>query len=119
MSGRELIGLEDLPGLPLIVPESYRETGLLGDERPTGEGGRLDFVTTFGLTFNVTRLVAAGMGYAVCLAGLADVSADSGPAFVPLDVRLDLPSYLVWKPFQLRTRACEAFLERMREAHDA
>lgn len=47
------------------------------------------------------------MGYAVCLAGLADVSADSGLAFVPLDVRLDLPSYLVWKPFQLRTRACE------------
>lgn len=119
LAGRELIGLEDLPGLPLIVPESYRETGLLGDERPTSEGGRLDFVTTFGLTFNATRLVAAGMGYAVCLAGLADLSADSGLAFVPLDVRLDMPSYLVWKSFQLRTRACEAFLERMREAYDA
>ena len=94
-------------GLPLVVPESYREIGLLSDERLTSEGGRLDFVTTFGLTFNATRLVATGMGYAVCLAGLADVSADSGLAFVPLDVRLDLPSYLVWKPFQLRTRACE------------
>lgn len=76
-------------------------------------------MTTFGLTFNATRLVAAGMGYVVCLAGLADVSADSGLAFVPLDLRLDMPSYLVWKSFQLRTRASEAFLERMREAYDA
>lgn len=107
LAGRELIGLEDLPGLPLIIPESYREIGLLSDERLTSEGGRLDFVTTFGLTLIATRLVATGMGYAVCLAGLANVSADSGLAFVPLDVRLDMPSYLVWKPFQLRTRACE------------
>lgn len=103
----------DLASVPLIVPESYAESGLLGGERPRSEGGRLDVVATYTLFYNAARMVRAGLGCAVALAGLAGVSPASGLVWRPLDVRLDMPSYLAWKP-QLRTRACEAFLETAR-----
>ncbi len=106
----------DLVGVPLIVPESYAESGLLGGERPRSEGGRLDVVATYTLFYNAARMVRAGLGCAVALEGLADVSPASGLVWRPLDVALDMPSYLVWKP-QLRTQACEAFLEAVRQRY--
>lgn len=116
LASRELLTPAELEGLPLILPASFREGGLTGGELPVSEGGRLTVVATFGLSYNASRMVKAGIGYAVTLEGLVDVSEGSGLAFVPLDVTLDMPSYLVWKPFRLRTRACEALLDRAREA---
>ncbi|WP_179184890.1 LysR family transcriptional regulator [Collinsella vaginalis] len=106
----------DLEGLPLIAPWSSAESGILGGMRSRAEGGSLNVVATYNLSYNATRLVKMGLGYAVSLAGLGDVSAEDGLTARPLDVPLDMPAYLVWKPFQLRTRACEALLERAREA---
>lgn len=110
-----LLAPKELVGLPLLLPASYREMGLLGAELTSTGADALDVVATFGLSFNASRMVRAGLGYAVSLEGLVDVSKGSGLAFVPLDVELHMPSYFVWKPFQLRTRACEAFLGRIRE----
>lgn len=116
LARRRSLSLDDLAGLPLIVPASFEHTGILGGERPVSEGGRLDVVATFGLAYNASRMVLAGMGCAVSLEGLMDVSRGSGLAFVPLEVEVSMPSHLVWKPSRLRTRACEAFLDLAREA---
>lgn len=53
------------------------------------------------------------------LEGLVEGIPREGLVVRPIDYQLDLPSYLVWKPFQLRTRACEAFLERMKAEYEA
>ena len=53
------------------------------------------------------------------LGGLVEGIPREGLVVRPIDYQLDLPSYLVWKPFQLRTRACEAFLERMKAEYEA
>ena len=116
LAEREVIAPSDLAGLPLIVPASAGASRILGDERGEGEGGRLSIVATYNLSYNATRMVRAGLGYAVTLAGLGGVTDEDGLVARPLDVRVDMPAHLVWKPFQLQTRACEAFLDRMRDA---
>lgn len=113
---RDRLALADLVGLPLLVPESYRESEMLGGEVAKADGGRLDVVGTFTLSYNAARMVAAGVGYAVSLAGIVGVGPGTGLAFVPLDVDLDMPSYLVWKARAHRSRACDAFLERAQAA---
>ena len=114
LAARDTVTVDELVSERLLLPTSYRESGLLGNEKPREEGGRLDVAATFGLTYNALRMVRAGMGCAVTLEGLEEDRLGSGLVSRPLDVRLDMPSHLVWKPFQLRTRACEAFLDRAR-----
>lgn len=116
LAEREVIAPSDLVGLPLIAPASAGASRILGDERGEGEGGRLRIVATYNLSYNATRMVRAGLGYAVTLAGLGGVTDEDGLVARPLDVGLHMPAHLVWKPFQLRTRACESFLDRMRDA---
>lgn len=112
----ETVTLDDLAAFPVLVPESWRESGLLGGERPREDGGRLDVVAEFDLAYNASRMVLAGMGCAVMLAGLLRGREGAGLVTRPLDVCLDMPSYLVWKPTQLRTCACTTFLQRASEA---
>ena len=114
LAQRETVSLDDLAAAPLLVPATYRESGLLGGERPRSDGGRLNVVAQFDLPYNASRMVRAGMGCAVTLDGLIDTSPGSGLIARPLDVALDMPAYLAWKPFNTRTRACEAFLDRAR-----
>lgn len=111
----ERVGIDDLVTERLVLPSGYPEMGFLAREKPRAEGGRLDVAATFGLTYNALRMVRAGIGCAVTLEGLVEDRLGSGLVTRPLAVKLDMPSYLVWKPFQLRTRACEAFLDRARE----
>ena len=36
--------------------------------------------------------------------------------FVPLDPPLEIASFLIWKKYRLRSRACEEVLKRLRSA---
>lgn len=115
----ERVSIEDLTTIPMLLPSTWAETGFLGGEKPRSKGGRLDVRAEFDLPFNASRMVLAGMGPAVMLEGLVEDRIGSELTVRPLDVELNIPSYLVWKPFQLRTRACEAFLDRARAAFEA
>lgn len=117
LAEKESLKVEDLLDVPLILPSSYRHSGILGDYRGKEEGGILHTVATHNLAYNGIRLVEAGLGVAVTIEGLGD--------FVnvyhshPLTYRFveDIPpmnSYLAWKPFQFRSNACKLFLERAR-----
>lgn len=112
----EVVTMDELAQVPVMVPASWRESKILGAERPSGDGGRLNVTAEFDLPFNASRMVLAGMGCAVMLEGLIEDRVVEGLETRLLDVEIDMPSYLVWKPFQLRTRACEALLERARDA---
>ena len=116
LADRDVVTLDDLAQEDLLAPLSFRKSGLLGGELPRAEGGRLNMVAQFDLPYNASRMVRAGMGCAVSLDGLVATPAGSGLTSRPLEMELDMPSYLVWKPSGMRTRACEAFLEQAREA---
>lgn len=118
LAAHEVVTMDELAELPVMLPASWRVSGMLGEERPVAEGGRLKVTAEFDLPFNASRMVLAGMGSAVMLEGLIEDRMVEGLETRPLDVKIDMPSYLVWKPFQLRTRACEALLDRAREAFE-
>ena len=109
------VGFDDLADVPLLVPSSYRESGILGGELPRADGGRLDVVGEFGLPYNGSRMVRAGMGCMITLEGLIETPPGSGLATRPLEGSVELGAFVAWKPFCQRTRACEAFLERLQE----
>ena len=119
LAARPRLRMDDLVAHPLLIPVSWGESDLLGGERPAAEGGRLTVAAQFDLPYNASRMVRAGLGAAVLLAGLVEVIPHSGLVVRPLDTPLDMPSYLAWKPFQLRTRACEDLLARMRATYAA
>lgn len=118
LAGRRSVAFDDLLDTPLLLPSTWAAGGLLGTERPRDEGGRLDVAAMFDLPYSAMRMVLAGMGCAVMLDGLVCTSPESGLAAVPLDIDLDMPSYLAWKPSPYRTRACEAFLDLARATYD-
>ena len=119
LASKERVTLDDLKGRPMLIPSSWRESNILGlGEGSVGAASEvlgLNVVAEFGLPYNASRMVLAGMGCAVTLEGLIEPSADGSLVVRPFEAEVDMTSYLVWKPFQLRARACEAFLDRARE----
>ena len=107
----------DVARMPLLV--SSRSTNKAIDLEMWSGGalrtGDLDVVGTFDLLGNAAHLVRSGAACAMGIDHLLELDTD-GLVFVPLVPALSIGSYLVWKRYRLRSRACEEFLERMRGA---
>ncbi len=75
----------------------------------------LNIVGRFDLLGNAAHLVRTGE---VCAMGIDHLLQLDGSdlRFVPLDPPLAIGSYLVWKKYRLRSRACEEFISRLRVA---
>ena len=71
--------------------------------------------STFNLVYNAAMLVEAGVGCAVTLDGLADTSGDSPLCFRPLHPRLEAGLDIVWKKYQVFTKAADTFLRCLKE----
>jgi hypothetical protein len=56
-------------------------------------------------------MVDEGMGYALCLDKIINTSGDSNLCFRPLEPRVELEMNLVWKKYQILTKAAEKFLD--------
>lgn len=104
----------DLAGLPLL---GARQT-LIRNELAGWYGGdveQLHIVANFNLINNAARLVEEGLGCALCLEGLLNTTGESALCFRPFSPPLRLHLVLVWKKFQVFSRAAEAFLQTFRE----
>lgn len=114
LAGKEAISPEDLWNKPLIL--SQQETG--GGElhqwmkRSPSE---LNVAATYNLLFNASLLVEEGLGYAICLEKLLNTSGDSKLCFRPLLPCLDMEMYLIWKKYQVFSKAAEKFLITLQE----
>ena len=60
-------------------------------------------------------MVDEGMGYAVCLDKIINVTGDSNLCFRPLKPKMEAGMNLVWKKYQLLTKAAEKFLLQFRD----
>lgn len=79
----------------------------------------LNVVGRFDLIGNASHLVRSGAACAMGIDHLFQVDDSSDLRFVPLDPPLEIASFLVWKKYRLRSRACEELLRRLREACSA
>ncbi|MGN8966874.1 LysR family transcriptional regulator [Intestinimonas sp. HCP28S3_D6] len=109
LAHRESVSPRDLWDKPLILSRQVdNKSGLYRWLRR--EPSELHTVATYNLIYNASLMVDEGMGYAFTLAKLVNTTG-SNLCFRPLEPRLELGMYLVWKKSQIFSKAAELFLD--------
>ena len=118
LAQKAALRLSDLKGQPLIVSRQIYKTNRL--QEWFGEpAGQLQVVGTYNLVYNGSLMVEDGMGYAICLDGIINVTGDSPLCFRPLEPRRQADMYIVWKKYQIFSPAAERFLNVLRDMEKA
>lgn len=113
LAEKAAVSPQDLWDKPLILSRQVdNKSGLyrwLGKEP-----AELYTAATYNLIYNASLMVDEGMGYAFTLDKLVNTNG-SNLCFRPLQPRLELGMYLVWKRSQVFSKAAELFLQYIRE----
>lgn len=80
-----------------------------------GDYDKLNIVATYNLLYNASLLVEEGAGYALCLDQIIKTTADSPLCFRPLEPKLEVGMNIVWKKYQVFSKAAEKFLEQLQK----
>ena len=90
------------------------ENGQLSDWLKA-DSKKLNVVVEYNLLFNASLLVEAGVGYALCIDNIINTTGDTNLSFRPLTPSLESYVYLVWKKYQIFSKASKLFLEKIRD----
>ena len=118
LATKDFVELKDLYGLPLINSrQAMRKTASKNEfiEWFQGEFESLNTVATINLVYNAAIMVKAGIGYAITLDKLVDVSEKSELCFRPLKPKLESSLDIVWKKYQVFSPAAALFLNKLKE----
>lgn len=118
LAQKESILPEDLWDKPLIVSRQALDSGML-TKWLKKEASDLNIVATYSLLYNGSLLVDEGFGYALCFDKIINTTGDSNLCFRPLSPKLETTVSLVWKKYQVLTRATEKFLNCLLEMPEA
>lgn len=115
LAKKECIRPDDLQNIPLICSSQSmvrnEMSGWLGINYE-----KLNIVSTYNLIYNAKLLVEEGVGYALGLDKLVDVSEKDNLCFKPLEPKLEVGLVLVWKKYQVFSKATELFLNQIQES---
>ena len=70
---------------------------------------------TYNLIYNASLMVEEGLGYAMALDRLVNTTGDSQLCFRPLEPKLEVRLYVVWKKFQVFSKAAAKFLTALQK----
>ena len=109
---------EDLWDKPLIISRQESSRSLLSSwlKRDISE---LNVVATYNLLYNGSLMVEEVMGYALCLDHIINTTGDSRLCFRPFSPQLELGVSLVWKRYQMFSKAAEKYLNFIRSHLEA
>lgn len=113
LAEKETICPEDLWDKPLIVSHQKGDDSYLNQWLQRKES-ELHIVATYNLLFNASLLVEEGLGYALCFDKLINTR-ESSLCFRPLSPRLEARGFIVWKKYQVFSKAVNLFLQSLRE----
>ncbi|HJB15859.1 MAG TPA: LysR family transcriptional regulator [Candidatus Blautia excrementipullorum] len=113
LAEKEAIRPEDLWDKPLIVSHQKGEDLYLGRWLQREES-ELHIVATYNLLFNASLLVDEGLGYALCYDKLINTQG-SNLCFRPFSPQLEAPGFIVWKKYQMFSKAANTFLQCLKE----
>ena len=118
LAAKKGITLNDLRGCPLIIPRQPNHNTMISDmlEKKAPDA---NIVAEINLIYNASVMVKEGMGYALTLDRLINVSGDSEICFVPLVPKMEATCRFVWKRYPIFTKAAEKFLEQFLEDMDS
>ena len=118
LAEQDAVTLQDLLKLPLICSRiSIRQSAVKNAyaEWFGKSFEKLNIVATYNLIYNAALLVESGIGYALGLDGLIDALGNRALCFRPLKPRLESGLNIVWKKYQVFSKAAEIFRERILE----
>lgn len=103
----------DLWDQPLIISHQRSDDRRLAQwmQRDLSE---LHIVATYNLVFNASLLVDEGLGYALCFDKLINTRGSS-LCFRPFAPRLESTAYIIWKKYQVFSKAASAFLTCLKQ----
>ena len=114
LAEKEALRPEDLRDKPLLL--SRQSIGRDGLSAWFGqEYASLNVAATYNLIYNASLMVEEGLGYALALDRLVNTTGDSQLCFRPLEPRLEVRLYVVWKKFQIFSKAAAKFLAVLQE----
>ena len=113
LANQDTIRPEDLWDKPIILSRQQKEGSELSLWLKK-DFSELNIVATYNLLFNGSLMVDEGLGYALCLDGIINTSGNSNLCFKPLEPSLKLGMNLVWKKYQVFSKAAEKFLEQFK-----
>ena len=112
LASKDYIAPSDLLNIPIITSNQT----LVNDEMSKWLGKdfeMLNIVSTYNLVYNASLLVEQGMGYALCLDKLINTTGDSPLCFKPLYPPLEANLNVIWKKYQVFSKASDIFLKYM------
>lgn len=113
LARKEFITPEDLWELPLIISHQKGDDQRLAQWMQR-EIAALNVVATYNLVFNASLLVDEGVGYALCFDKLIHTEG-TDLCFRPFSPKLEVPAYIVWKKYQIFSKAAGRFLQSVLE----
>lgn len=113
LAEKETICPEDLWDKPLIVSHQKGDDVYL-NQWLQREESELHIVATYNLLFNASLLVDERLGYALCYDKLINTHG-SNLCFRPFDPSLEARGFIVWKKYQVLSKAANIFLQYLRE----
>ena len=113
LAEKETICAQDLWDKPLIVSHqtSIRSDMMAWLQR---DASKLNIVMTYDLIFNASLFVKKGIGYAITLDKIINTTGESDLCFRPLSPTLEAGLCIVWKKYQVFSKASKEFLRLLK-----
>ena len=74
----------------------------------------LEIVATYNLLFNASLMVEEGLGYAIGLDKIINTAGNNTLCFRPLSPQTEAGMHIVWKKYQVFSKASEKFIEKLK-----
>lgn len=112
LAEKEYIVAEDLWDQPLIISH---QTSISNEMIAwlRRDISKLNIVATYDLVYNASRFVKMGFGYVIALDKLINTTGESELCFRPLYPASEAGLCIVWKKYQVFSRAAEQFLKQI------
>lgn len=119
LAKKDMITAKDLWELPLLCSKQIFENypNILSKWLKKGADD-LHIVATYNLLYNASVMVEEGFGYALCLDKIVKTFDNDPLCYRPLHPILEVNLDIVWKKYQIFSKAAGLFLKRLHEAFD-
>ncbi len=118
LAEKESVCAEDLWDKPLILSHQASISSEMISWLKK-DVSKLNVVMTYDLIYNASHFVRKGLGYVIALDKLINTTGDSELCFRPLYPRMEAELCIVWKKYQVFSRASNEFLSQLKKVWGA
>ena len=114
LAEKKAVTIADLSKLNLIIPRQFDHltmiSELIAEQAPDAH-----IVAEYNLIYNASVMVSEGIGSAIALDKLINVSGDSKLCFRPFEPPMEAICYFIWKRYPVFTKTASVFLEQFKK----